>query len=74
MGPIGTLFKHVVPEYNAPFKLTGLPALLVQCGFSESNLPIALQLVGKSFDELTILRTAYNDRQHMKWYERRPAI
>ncbi len=74
VGPIDTLFKHVVPEYHGPFNLTGLPTLSVPCGFSENNLPIALQLVGKPFDELTILRAGYTYQQHMKWYEKRPAI
>ena len=50
VGPIDTLFKHVVPEYHGPFNLTGVPTLSVPCGFSENNLPIALQIVGKPFD------------------------
>ena len=74
VGPIDTLFKHVVPEYHGPFNLTGLPTLSVPCGFSPDNLPIALQLVGKPFDEITVLRAGYTYQQHMKWYERRPAI
>lgn len=74
VGPIDTLFKHVVPEYHGPFNLTGLPTLAVPCGFSENNLPIALQLVGKPFDEPTILRAGYTYQQRMKWYERRPTL
>ena len=74
VGPIDTLFKHVVPEYHGPFNLTGLPTLSVPCGFSGSNLPIALQLVGKPFDEVTVLRAGYTYQQQMKWYERRPPI
>jgi len=74
VGPIDTLFKHVVPEYHGPFNLTGLPTLSVPCGFSDSQLPIALQLVGKPFDESTVLRAGFTYQQHMKWYERRPAI
>jgi len=74
VGPIDTLFKHVVPEYHGPFNLTGLPTLSVPCGFSESNLPIALQIVGKPFDEVTVLRAGYSYQQQMKWYEKRPAI
>jgi aspartyl-tRNA(Asn)/glutamyl-tRNA(Gln) amidotransferase subunit A len=74
VGPIDTLFKHVVPEYHGPFNLTGLPTLSVPCGFSPSNLPLALQLVGKPFDEAAVLRAGYSYQQHMKWYEKRPAI
>ncbi|HEX9455397.1 MAG TPA: amidase, partial [Candidatus Binatia bacterium] len=74
MGPIDTLYKHVQPEFHGPFNLTGLPTLSVPCGFSENNLPIALQLVGKPFDEVTVLRAGYTYQQQMKWYEKRPAI
>jgi aspartyl-tRNA(Asn)/glutamyl-tRNA(Gln) amidotransferase subunit A len=74
VGPIDTLFKHVVPEFHGPFNLTGLPTLSVPCGFSENNLPIALQIVGRPFDEVTVLRAGYTYQQQMKWYEKRPAI
>lgn len=74
VGPIDTLFKHVVPEYHGPFNLTGVPTLSVPCGFSPGNLPIALQLVGKPFDEVTVLRAGYTYQQHMKWFEKRPSI
>jgi aspartyl-tRNA(Asn)/glutamyl-tRNA(Gln) amidotransferase subunit A len=74
VGPIDTLFKHVVPEYHGPFNLTGLPTLSVPCGFSENNLPIALQLVGKPFDELTVLRAGYTYQQNTEWHGRRPPI
>jgi len=74
VGPIDTLFKHVVPEFHGPFNLTGLPTLSVPCGFSETNLPIALQIVGRPFDEVTVLRAGYTYQQQMKWYEKRPAI
>jgi len=74
VGPIDSLYKHVRPEFHGPFNLTGLPTLSVPCGFSESNLPIALQLVGKPFDEVSVLRAGYTYQQQMKWYEKRPAI
>ena len=71
---LDTLKKHLAPEYQAPFNLAGLPAMSLPCGFSRSNLPVALQLVGKPFDELTVLRAAYNYQQRAGWYERRPPI
>jgi aspartyl-tRNA(Asn)/glutamyl-tRNA(Gln) amidotransferase subunit A len=39
-----------------PINLTGHPALSVPCGLTTSGLPIGLQLVGRSFDEATLLR------------------
>jgi aspartyl-tRNA(Asn)/glutamyl-tRNA(Gln) amidotransferase subunit A len=74
IGPIDTLFKHVVPEYHGPFNLAGLPTLSVPCGFSQNGLPIALQLVGKPFDEATILRAGYTYQQHLRWFERTPPV
>jgi aspartyl-tRNA(Asn)/glutamyl-tRNA(Gln) amidotransferase subunit A len=74
VGPIDTLFKHVVPEYHGPFNLTGLPTLSVPCGFSPNNLPLALQLVGKPFDEVTILRAGYTYQQQTGWHESRPPV
>ncbi len=72
--PLDTLYKHLAPEFLAPFNLAGLPALSLPCGFTQANFPVALQLVGKPFDEATVLRAAYTYQQHARWYERRPPI
>jgi aspartyl-tRNA(Asn)/glutamyl-tRNA(Gln) amidotransferase subunit A len=74
VGPIDTLFKHVQPEYHGPFNLTGVPTLSVPCGFSDDNLPISLQIVGRPFDEATVLRAGYAYQQETKWYEKRPPL
>jgi aspartyl-tRNA(Asn)/glutamyl-tRNA(Gln) amidotransferase subunit A len=39
-----------------PFNGLGLPALSVPCGLSPQGLPVALQIVGRPFDEATVLR------------------
>jgi aspartyl-tRNA(Asn)/glutamyl-tRNA(Gln) amidotransferase subunit A len=70
---LDTLYKHLAPEYHAPFNLAGLPAISLPCGFSR-DLPVALQLVGKPFDEPTVLRAAYAYQQQAKWHEQRPPI
>lgn len=54
--------------------LTGLPALVMPCGFSETGLPLALQIYGKHFDEATILRAAYQYEQSTDWHKRRPNL
>lgn len=43
-------------RYTSPFNLTGQPSLAVPCGLTEKGLPISMQIVGRAFDEATILR------------------
>ncbi len=56
-----------------PANLAGLPAISVPCGFTESGLPIGLQLVGKPFAEDLVLRAAYAYERATRWHERFPA-
>ena len=59
------------------FSLAGVPALSVLCGFTSDGpggLPLALQIVGKPFDEETVLRTAHAYEQNTPWHNRRPPI
>jgi aspartyl-tRNA(Asn)/glutamyl-tRNA(Gln) amidotransferase subunit A len=44
--------------YSIPASLAGVPAVSFPAGFTKSGLPIGLQLVGKPFDETTLLRVA----------------
>jgi len=67
----------VVPlltQYTRPFNLNGFPAITVPCGFSESGLPIGLQLVGRPFAEETVLRAAHAYEQATEWHRRRPSL
>jgi aspartyl-tRNA(Asn)/glutamyl-tRNA(Gln) amidotransferase subunit A len=45
-------------SYTTPASLAGVPALSLPCGFTASGLPIGLQLIGRRFDEATLLRAA----------------
>jgi aspartyl-tRNA(Asn)/glutamyl-tRNA(Gln) amidotransferase subunit A len=45
-----------VAVLTAPFNVTGNPAMSIPCGFSASGLPMGIQLVGRPFDERTVLR------------------
>lgn len=57
-----------------PVSLTGLPALAVPCGFSSSGLPISMQLVGRAWEEATLLRAGYVYEQDAGWYRQRPPL
>jgi aspartyl-tRNA(Asn)/glutamyl-tRNA(Gln) amidotransferase subunit A len=60
------------PRANMPpFNLSGLPALALPCGFTRDGLPISLQLVGRPFDEATVLRAGHAYEQATEWHTRR---
>ena len=67
-----TMFRG--PSFTAPLNLTGLPAISIQAGFTNDGLPVGMQIVGKPFDEPTVLRAAYTYQQYARWFERRPPI
>lgn len=57
-----------------PWNLVGLPAISVPCGFDSLGLPIGLQLVGRPFEESTILCLADTYERAHDWILRRPEI
>ena len=51
--------------YTISTNLAGLPALSVPCGFTESGLPVGMQLIGRAFEESSLLSIAHAyDREH----------
>jgi aspartyl-tRNA(Asn)/glutamyl-tRNA(Gln) amidotransferase subunit A len=54
--------------------LAGVPAISVPCGFDSEGLPIGMQVIGKRFDEATILRVAYAYEQETEWHRKKPSI
>jgi aspartyl-tRNA(Asn)/glutamyl-tRNA(Gln) amidotransferase subunit A len=60
--------------YTISANLAGLPALSLPCGFDNDGLPIGMQIIGKSFDESTILNLAYAYEQTTDWHKRKPVL
>jgi len=60
--------------YTISINLAGLPALSLPCGFDSEGMPIGLQIIGKHFDESTILRVAYGYEQATEWHKKRPKL
>jgi len=61
---------------NSPgaFDVYGLPAITVPCGFTNSGLPIGLQISAAPFAETTMLALAHAYEQATEWHLRRPTF
>jgi aspartyl-tRNA(Asn)/glutamyl-tRNA(Gln) amidotransferase subunit A len=57
---------------TSPFNLTGLPAISIPCGFTQTGLPIGLQLAAAPWRERLLLRVARAYEQATSWHERSP--
>ena len=68
------LQMYLSDVYTISINLAGLPALSLPCGFDDDNMPIGLQLIGKHFDEATLLRTAHAYEQTTEWHGKKPAL
>jgi aspartyl-tRNA(Asn)/glutamyl-tRNA(Gln) amidotransferase subunit A len=60
--------------FTISVNLAGVPGISVPCGFTSENLPIGLQLIGKHFDEESILQVAHAYEQSTDWHKRKPAL
>ena len=72
-GRFKEVVRTVLLRFTPPGNLTGLPAISVPCGFSREKLPIGMQLLGRRFDEGTLLRVAYAYEQATPWHTLFPA-
>ncbi|MBI1733741.1 MAG: amidase [Candidatus Rokubacteria bacterium] len=61
--------------FTYPFNLTGQPAASVPCGFTKAGgLPIGLQIVGRRFDDATVMRASAAFERARPWLSHRPAV
>jgi Asp-tRNA(Asn)/Glu-tRNA(Gln) amidotransferase A subunit family amidase len=74
LGELGPYFDNRRPMYMRPFNLTGQPALSLCNGFDDTGLPLSLQIVGRHFDEATVLRIGHAYERATPWRERRPQL
>ena len=58
---------------TVPANLTGYPAISVPCGF-RNGLPVGLQIIGKPFDEGTLLRVAYTFELNTEYHKYKPSL
>jgi aspartyl-tRNA(Asn)/glutamyl-tRNA(Gln) amidotransferase subunit A len=60
--------------FTIPVNLAGLPGVSIPGGFTQTGLPIGLQLIAPAFDEATLLRAAHAYQTVTDWHLRRPAL
>ena len=60
--------------YTISVSLAGIPAISLPCGFSRAGLPIGLQIIGRAFEEETVLRAAHAYEQATTWRTKKPNI
>jgi len=60
--------------FTVSANLAGLPGISVPCGFSDEGLPIGFQLMGRMFDEATLLRVADAYERSTEWHLKTAAL
>ena len=60
--------------FSFPFNLTQQPAASAPCGFTEAGLPAGLQIVGRMFDDATVLRASHAYEQTQDWFAEKPSF
>jgi len=58
--------------FSFPFNLTGHPAASIPSGWSSNGLPIGMQIIGKKFDEMTVLQVSKAFEELAPWQDKRP--
>jgi len=66
--------RSALIRLTRPFNFSGHPACSLACGFTTGGLPIGMQIVGRPFDEATVLRVADAYQRSTDWHTRRPVL
>jgi aspartyl-tRNA(Asn)/glutamyl-tRNA(Gln) amidotransferase subunit A len=66
--------RSALIRLTRPFNFSGHPACALPCGFTAGGLPMSMQIVGRPFDEATVLRVADAYQRATDWHRRRPVL
>jgi len=66
--------RAAIVGHSRPANFVGLPAISIPCGFTRDGLPVGLQLIGRPFDEATLLRMAFSYERANDWNARHPGV
>lgn len=77
--PIGAksedpLAMYLCDVFTTTANLVGIPGISIPCGFTKTNLPIGLQIIGKPFGENELFSAALAYERKTKHYEKRPPV
>ncbi|MFX1444705.1 MAG: amidase [Promethearchaeota archaeon] len=61
-------------SYTYPFNMTGNPAASIPCGWSSEGLPIGMQIIGRRFDDLTVLQVSKAFEDKAPWQDKKPKL
>jgi aspartyl-tRNA(Asn)/glutamyl-tRNA(Gln) amidotransferase subunit A len=64
---------YLADVFTIPANMAGIPGVAIPCGFSD-GLPVSLQVLGKPFDEATVLAIAHAYEQSTEWHRQHPAL
>lgn len=67
------LAMYLSDIFTMTCNLAGIPGLVIPCGFSQ-GLPVGLQLIGKPFDEATLLRVGEAYQRETTWHTQQPEL
>ncbi|MFP3867702.1 MAG: Asp-tRNA(Asn)/Glu-tRNA(Gln) amidotransferase subunit GatA [Desulfobacteraceae bacterium] len=68
------LAMYMSDIFTLSANLAGIPGISLPCGFSSQGLPIGLQLLGRHFDEPTLIRVAHAFEQHTDFHHAKPRL
>lgn len=68
------LSMYLSDIYTISSNLAGIPALSLPCGFSKDNLPLGMQLIGKEFDEATLIKLGDAFQQGTDFHQKIPEL
>ena len=68
------LQMYLADVFTVGASLAGLPAISIPCGMVAGRLPAGLQVIGRPFDETTVLRVAGAYEAECPWWRELPPI
>jgi aspartyl-tRNA(Asn)/glutamyl-tRNA(Gln) amidotransferase subunit A len=75
VGGVEKPIRSALVDLNRPANLTGLPAISIPCGLTGEGLPVALQFIGRRFDEARLVAIARSFEESVRgWQPRHPPV